>query len=117
VEHGDVVMDLDAVLERLGGDRELLAELATVYLEDEAAQIAQVEAAVTGGDPEGVRRASHAIKGSVANFGAGRAQAAALALEMAGRDNGLSNAPPLLDALRRELAALHDALSDLAAPR
>jgi HPt (histidine-containing phosphotransfer) domain-containing protein len=109
-------MDLEAVLARLGGDRGLLAELATIYLEDEAAQIAAVAEAVEGGDAERVRRAAHAIKGSVANFGAGRAHAAALAMEMAGRNGDLSCAPALLGTLRRELAALHAALTALAEP-
>jgi len=105
------------VLGRLNGDRELLAELAVLYLEDEPSLIAELEAAVGRGDAEATRRAAHAIKGSVANFAAAPAQAAALALENAGRGGELSSAPALLDTLRTELAAVRQAMSNLAAGR
>lgn len=108
-------LDLATVLARLNGDRDLLAELAGLYLEDEPALIGEVEGAVGQGDAEGVRRAAHAIKGSVANFAAAGAQAAALALEQAGRNHDLSVAPALLDALRTELTVVRQALAELAA--
>lgn len=104
-------VDLAAVMARLGGDRELLGELAGLYLEDEPGLLAQLEAAVARGEAEGIRRAAHAIKGSVANFAAARAQAAAFALEQAGRHGDLAPAPALLDALRTELALLRRELS------
>ncbi len=108
-------VDLAAVLARLNGDRGLLTELAGLYLEDEPSLVAELEAAVGRHDAEATRRAAHAIKGSVANFAAARAQAAALALENAGRAGELSSAPALLDTLRAELAAVRQALRDLAA--
>lgn len=107
-------LDLAAVMARLNGDGELLAEVAGLYLEDEPSMVAALEAAVGQGDAEGIRRAAHAIKGSVANFGAARAHAAALALEQAGRNGDLLYAPALFDALRTELAAVHQALAGLA---
>lgn len=110
-------VDLAAVIARLNGDRELLAELAALYLEDEPAMLGQLETAVGKGDAEGVRRAAHALKGSVANFAAARAQAGAFALEQAGRNGDLGGAPALLDLLRTELAAVREALAGLAAGR
>ena len=103
-------VDVAAVVARLNGDRELLAEIAGLYLEDEPALLAQLEAAMEAGQAQGVRRAAHALKGSVANFAAARAQAAALALEQAGRSGNLADAPALLDTLRAELAAVREAL-------
>ena len=113
----DLPVDLNAVLGRLNGDRELLAELAGLYLEDEPTLVAELEAADGGGDAEAIRRAAHAIKGCVANFAAAPDQAAALALENAGRGGELTSTPALLDTLRAELAAVRQALSGLAPGR
>jgi HPt (histidine-containing phosphotransfer) domain-containing protein len=108
-------VDLAVVMARLNGDRDLLAELAGLYLEDEPALVAQLRDAVGRGDAEGVRRAAHALKGSVANFAAADAQAAAFALEQAGRNRDLAAAPTLLDALHAELTAVREALTHVAA--
>ncbi len=105
-------VNLAAVMARLGDDRELLAELAGLYLEDEPSLLEQLEAAVARGEAEGVRRAAHTIKGSVANFAAARAQAAAFALEQAGRADDLASAEALLDTLRAELTLVRQELSN-----
>jgi HPt (histidine-containing phosphotransfer) domain-containing protein len=108
-------LDLEAVMARLNGDRDLLAELVGIYLEDEGSHLAALQSAVARGNAEEVRRAAHAIKGCVANFSAGPAQAAALALETAGREDDLANAAALLESLEGELGALRDALTRLGA--
>ena len=113
VEQREAPVDVTALMARLGGDTDLLGELVPLYFEDETEQLDRLAAALDRGDAEGVRRAAHAIKGCVSNFSASRAQAAALAVETAGRGGNLADAAGLLPALRLELAAVRAALREL----
>lgn len=111
MEHSHDAVDLPAVMERLGGDEELLRELAALYVEDEGRLLAAMAEAIERGDADALRRAAHTLKGAVSNFCAPRAHAAAQALETAGRDGQLAAAPALLDALRKELTLVRAALT------
>ena len=82
-----------------------------LYVEDEHHLLAEMGQAIAAGDAERLRRAAHTLKGAVANFSAPRAQAAAYALETAGRDARLDSAAALLASLRAELAEIRSALT------
>ncbi|NML24897.1 hybrid sensor histidine kinase/response regulator [Zoogloea dura] len=103
------VFDREKVLANLGDDEELLEQLLDMYCEDEPRMLANVEAAVTEGDAEGLHSSAHALKGAVSNFCATRAQAKAQQLERAGRERNMGSTPALLDELRAELLALRQA--------
>jgi len=111
---GGSAVDAAALMARLEGDRELLAELVELFMADGRVLIERIENAVAGSDPEAVRRAAHTLKGAVANFCAPAAVSAALALETAGRNHQLSDARALLDRLRHEIDAVAAALADAA---
>ncbi|HEX8986817.1 MAG TPA: Hpt domain-containing protein [Rhodocyclaceae bacterium] len=102
--------DRAAVLENLGGDEALLAEIARIFVADWPQNEERMRRALEANDAETLRRAAHAVKGSVANFSAERAVQAARALEFAGRDGDMAAAPQLLDAtvaaVSRVVAAL-----------
>ncbi|HYH00914.1 MAG TPA: response regulator, partial [Terriglobales bacterium] len=66
----EAITDMSAALGRVGGDEELLAELAGIFIEDLPRSVSELEGAVAQRDPERVRRAAHSIKGAVLNFGA-----------------------------------------------
>jgi HPt (histidine-containing phosphotransfer) domain-containing protein len=91
---------------RLGGDDALARQLAALFLEECPQMLERVRESLQQTDPDVVRRAAHAFKGSVANFVDGGAAASALELETIGRDNRLSEAPPVLERLEREIATL-----------
>jgi PAS domain S-box-containing protein len=97
------LFDLKGLLERLDQDRDLLAELAELFLSEAPALLEAVRAAVARGDAQAVDRAAHKLKGSVGNFGASETQEAALALELMGRAGDLGGAPAALDRLDRAL--------------
>jgi signal transduction histidine kinase/CheY-like chemotaxis protein len=105
--------DYRLALREVDGDEELLRELAEVFLEDHPRLVAALREAVTGRDPERLRRAAHALKGAVANFAARDATAAARRLEAMGRDGDastkidpvVSELMHLIDGLTAELAA------------
>jgi HPt (histidine-containing phosphotransfer) domain-containing protein len=100
------------VLENLGGDETLLAEISRIFVSDWPQSRERLHAALAAGDASALRHAAHAVKGSVANFSAERAVQAARELEFAGRDGNLANAPRLLEAavlaVEEVVAALRD---------
>jgi HPt (histidine-containing phosphotransfer) domain-containing protein len=109
----DDIIDVPALMDRLDGDRDLLRELVGLYLEGEQGLLDQIAAAVRVRDADALRRAAHTLKGSVANFSAASAQAAAEALEAAGRDGRLDEGPVLLDRLVAALDRTRVALRGL----
>jgi HPt (histidine-containing phosphotransfer) domain-containing protein len=96
----------DALLERLGGDTALAREMTALFVEECPNMLTAVREAVAVGDPDDIRRAAHAFKGSVANFLHDGPAATALAIEQAGRERRVGDAPALLARLERELAVL-----------
>ena len=100
------IFDRAAALAGLDGDEDLLHDLAEVFLDDCPRLMAAVRDAIDSRDPSRVARAAHAVKGSVANFGAPAATDAAQRLETLGRSGDLTS----LDDASTELFALIDRL-------
>jgi len=96
----------ERMLTRLGGDEALARQLAALFIDECPQMLDRVRQSLKQTDPDVVRRAAHAFKGSVANFVEGGAAASALELESIGRDNRLTEAPPVLERLEGEIAAL-----------
>jgi two-component system, sensor histidine kinase and response regulator len=110
VQGKEPAVDLEAIMERIDGDAELLRELVGLYLNDEARLLEEIAGAIAAGDADALRRAAHTLKGAVSNFCAPAGWSAAQALELAGRDARMSEAPALLATLHAELARVRQAL-------
>ena len=108
----DPVLDLDAALARLGGDRELFADLVGYLLEDAPPLIGDLTVAVNARDAPLVRSKAHALKNLVAGCGGVRATNITQALEDSGQSGNLGSAPTLLTELQRALAELTNALAE-----
>jgi two-component system sensor histidine kinase/response regulator len=106
-------VDVAALMDRLDGDRDLLKELVGLYLEDEQTLIDEIGTAVRDRQADALRRAAHTLKGSVGNFCAPSAYAAAAALEAAGVDVRLDDGPVLFERLVAELERLRTAFRTL----
>ena len=106
-------VDRQLALSRVGGDEELLREIASLFLEDYPKAMAELRLAASQGDAQGVERTAHGLKGSVANFGAQAAVDAALMLENMGRSRQLADAEPVVRTLELALAALKPELESL----
>jgi HPt (histidine-containing phosphotransfer) domain-containing protein len=104
------VLDRQAAIERFGGDRQLLRELAEIFLEDQGALLQDLRAALAGRDRERTERLAHSLKGIAANLGGLRVEAAALEMEDAARTRGLEMAALAIEPLTRELHRLVDEL-------
>lgn len=101
-------------LERLGGDEELLREVARLFLDEYPVLLAEIRESVSLRDADGLQRAAHSLKGSVSNFGADAAYNAAFVLEMMGRTRDLAEADRGLAELDEALQYIHPALLELA---
>ena len=103
-------VDVQEALDRVGGDSELLHELADVFLADCPRLWHNIAEALAKGDARQLARAAHTLKGSVATFGARAAQALAQQLELQGREGNLTHAADTVARLDGELQRLKSAL-------
>lgn len=103
-------LDKTAVLDRVGGDVELLKEIVDLFLETCPGLLEEIREALRKGDPESMEKAAHSLKGSVSNFGAESAAAAALRIERMGRSRDLSVAPVAIMSLEREIDRVREEL-------
>jgi PAS domain S-box-containing protein len=103
-------IDLAEALTRVGGDRRLLAELAALFLTELSARLAEVGAAIAGGDAALLQRAAHTLKASASIFGGGEVVAEAARLEEMGKRRDLSGAAAVLPALEAAVERLRPAL-------
>ena len=106
----DEPFNRDELLERVGGDRDLLVEIIEVFREECPAQLARIRSAARSRDAEGLYHAAHVLKGAVANFAAAAVEGRALELETMGREARLEDAVAKLDRLEQEAADLVSAL-------
>lgn len=107
------IFDRAAALDRVGGDLELLVELAGMFLEDFPNYLSEAEIAISSGDCSTLQASAHTLKGAVGNFSAQKAYDAAFTLEQIGRSGDLSEAPDALKVLKSELEHLQPVLTSL----
>ena len=111
--------ELEAALEYVDHDRQLLRELLDIFLADWASRLGAVQSAVAAADAPALARAAHAMKGSLRALGASAAAGVAEQLEQGARAGEVEGAARLLAQLEREadilLAAIprwQDTLAD-----
>jgi two-component system sensor histidine kinase/response regulator len=104
------VLDIGAMLDRVGGDTDLLRELARIFREDCPKLLAEIRRAVATENAPALMQAAHTLKGAVANFGADAAREAAFRLEIM----DLKPAREAVGDLESEIQRFEQALSALA---
>jgi two-component system sensor histidine kinase/response regulator len=109
----EAVFDKAVALSRVGGDAELLKEIAILFLGDYPKSLSELREAIDTGDAKRVERSAHELKGSVSNFGARPAVDAAMRLETMGRSQQLIEVEQVLHTLELALAALRPELESL----
>jgi CheY-like chemotaxis protein/HPt (histidine-containing phosphotransfer) domain-containing protein len=73
--------DMDVALAKFDGERDFMMEIAGIFLGGLSDQMTSLKVTLEQGDVSAAARVAHTIKGSVGNFAAERAYAAALQLE------------------------------------
>ncbi len=107
------LLDRELALIRVGGDIDLLKEIAVLFLDTYPEVLAEIRDAAGQKDAKALERTAHGLKGSVANFGAAPAVEAARSLEFMGRDSQLDGVSTALQNLEQALAALRPELEAL----
>jgi len=96
-------IDQAALLSRVNGDRELLAEMAGLFLRDCPKHMAEIRQAVARRDSKALEVAAHTLKGSVSNFAAETACTSAQRLESMGREGNLNDSESVFHFLEAEI--------------
>ena len=112
LETPPMLFDREAVLQNLDGDVDILHEVARSFLADYEEVLTEIRQAISAGDADALHRGAHRMKGAVSNFGAEEAVAKALALEKAGRNRQLDQAPGLLGELEALVMRLNQQLRE-----
>jgi len=105
--------NFEEALARMEGDRQLLGEIATLFLQSCPKLLTQLQDALSHQDAKALEQAAHALKGSAGNFSATAVFDAARSLEKMGRQGDLAQAPAVLGTLEHELSRLQSSLAAL----
>ncbi|MBK9394462.1 MAG: Hpt domain-containing protein [Uliginosibacterium sp.] len=98
------------MLEQIGGDLDLLHEVAKIFLQDSTRLKNELTQALAAGNSKALHAAAHATKSAVGNFGALQAVDVATKLEKACKDGDQSSFARLQAMLVTEVDRLVDAL-------
>ncbi len=109
-------IDYEMALDRIGGDKALLAELAAMFVQDYPRLLDSVRVGLRSADPKAVHSAAHQLKGLLAQFSANRARDAAFAVEQAGREGNLKQAGEAFTLLERRMEKLLPELRAMSNP-
>jgi two-component system sensor histidine kinase/response regulator len=104
------VFDVPDVLNRVEDDRELLAELVTLFLEDYPRQLDKLDDALSQNKAHQLELLAHSLKSALANLSAKRAADAARQLETVARSGDLHSATQAIRHLQDELDTLRQAM-------
>jgi CheY-like chemotaxis protein len=101
---------LDILLEVIGGEREILAELIGKFLEHTPSLLVKLRQGLEQGDATAVRLAAHTLKSSSTDFGAARLAKLGQTLEAMGKVGNLDGASELVAQVEAEYEPVRTAL-------
>jgi CheY-like chemotaxis protein/HPt (histidine-containing phosphotransfer) domain-containing protein/two-component sensor histidine kinase len=101
-----IIFDVDSLMDRISGDKELFKELVTLFTEDTPKHFASMKSAFKNRDFEEIQHIAHSVKGSAGNFGASNMQKVAFSLEQAAKTGDLTKTGHLIDAVEMEFEIL-----------
>ena len=102
--------DLDAALQRLGGELGLFREMVGFFFGDGLKLLDEIKAAAEAGDATTIERKAHRLKGTVLYLGAEAALEAVANVEILGRSRDLTGAARAIPLMETEVARLAEAL-------
>ena len=106
-------MNNQDLLDRLGGDTELLNEVIGLFTEDCPSLMAAIRSGLAAADAQAVNRAAHQLKGSASNFDAPELTALAQSVESLAKDGNLAAAHATLPALQSAVDSLLAELAEI----
>ena len=104
------IINISTALSRMGGNRALLEDMATFFIEDSVQLCDQLEDGITRTDAELAGRSAHSLKGLASNFDAETLIVLSQQAERAAQRNDFETASALLGALRTQVRMVSEAL-------
>ena len=104
------IIDQEEVMERVDGDMELLAEMVDLFFESCPELLSDIRNAIKAENSELLERFAHTLKGSVGNFSAPGAFAAAFKLEKMAQEGRIDSAEDAYTVLEGEIERLRPVL-------
>jgi HPt (histidine-containing phosphotransfer) domain-containing protein len=105
-------LNADELLDAFGGDRDLLRDVAEVFLAECPTLLAGVEQAVATRNREALRQAAHKLKGAIAPFSRKAAYRTGYELENTAQTADWPNLESLLANLKTQVARMQAALGE-----
>jgi PAS domain S-box-containing protein len=106
------IIDIALALKRVRGKRELLNQMARVFLDDLPESVSAIQDAVQAGNAEQLERAAHRLKGAAAALSADRLVAVATRLEQQGRRHSVAHTASSVRELETSASELSAALEN-----
>ncbi|MGR3177219.1 MAG: response regulator [Candidatus Anammoxibacter sp.] len=106
----DHVFDKDAMLKRIGGDKDFLIEITDEFLGLCPGMLSDIQAAIKQNDSKKLTFSAHTFKGTIGELSAKASFEAALKLETIGRSGDLSDAEDAYNSLLEEIDRLKEAI-------
>ena len=103
-------IDMDSVLERVGGDESFLQELLDIYIDDFMEKYVQLGQAIEQRDFNNIKEIGHSLKGSSGNLSLTGLHETAFGIESSGTENNIEQAKLLFIRLKEEFKKLKDFL-------
>jgi HPt (histidine-containing phosphotransfer) domain-containing protein len=100
------VFDRELMLERMGGDSQLLDDVLIVFIDEIPGMMSEVRSAVSGEDAQALERSAHSMKGALLNISANSPAELASRLEQLGSAGSLDGVTGLLARLESEIDRL-----------
>ena len=94
------IIDIEGVMTRLDGDRELFLELVDLFFQESGGLLSALDGAVQSQNSDELRVNAHTLKGASGNVGALVVQDISYALEQLGRSGTCEGAAAQVAALR-----------------
>jgi CheY-like chemotaxis protein len=110
-------VNLDEILDRIGGNAGLLQSIVSLFHEDCPGQMASIQAAIKANDADALAMTAHTLKGSLLALSAERASAVVLELEKMGRESRFHGAAELFAILESEVSAVGSELQKIVRER
>jgi CheY-like chemotaxis protein len=110
-------VNIDEILDRLGGNVGLLQSVVALFEEDSPGQMVRIHDAIKKGDAQALMVTAHTLKGSLLVLSADRASTAALELEKLGRQSKLQGTAEWFAILESEVAAVATELKKIVKER
>jgi CheY-like chemotaxis protein len=112
-EPDDFSINVDALLDLTGGNRQLISDLATMFASESVLMVEQIHVAIANGDNKALESVAHALKGSAGTLTGHAAALAAAELEALGRTLNARDGAKVAARLEHEVKLINQAFGQL----